>query len=359
MARRSRLVAATEQASLAKSGEDGSVIVPFGAVRKKASGHVQNTMHPAGFHGNDKLTDFFEGWYVKLVSADREHRLALIPGLFLGPNGEEDAFVQVLDGATGHSWYHQYPRSEFIASSTEFDVRVGPNHFTSKGAHIDLPGLRGTVSYTSPLIPWPVTRQSPGIMGWYAWVPTMECYHGLLSFDHGLAGSLTLDDVEMDFSGGRGYIEKDWGQAFPSAYVWMQSNHFQTPGTCLSASVAIIPWRRSSFRGFIVGLWHNGTLHRFANYTGAKTRQFEIDDDEVRWTMTSRTGLHLALTADRVEGGLLHAPIRTEMHRRVEETLHATIRARLTTQRGEVLFDEVGDCAGLEVHGDLAALLDG
>ncbi|MCK7537696.1 MAG: tocopherol cyclase family protein [Marinilabiliales bacterium] len=30
-----------------------------------------------------------------------------------------------------------------------------------------------------------------------------------------------------DFSGGRGYIEKDWGHSFPSAYVWMQSNHFQ------------------------------------------------------------------------------------------------------------------------------------
>ena len=45
------------------------------------------------------------------------------------------------------------------------------------------------------------------------------------------------------------------------------------------------------------------------------------------------------------------------MHRRVEETLDATIRARLTTAKGAVIFDEVGDCAGLEVHGDLDALL--
>jgi hypothetical protein len=333
------------------------VIVPLGSLRSKVSGHVHNTMHPAGFHGADKDRSFFEGWYVKLVSADRSRRIAVIPGIFLGPNGEEDAFVQVLDGATGDSWYHQYPRSEFITSDTKFDVRVGPNHFTETGVTLDLPGLTGTVRYTSALEPWPVTRTSPGIMGWYAWVPTMECYHGLLSFDHDLDGSLELGGETLDFSGGRGYIEKDWGQAFPSGYVWMQSNHFQTPGTSLSASVAIIPWRRSAFRGFIVGLWHEGKLHKFATYTGAKTRRFEIDDDEVRWSMTSRSGLHLALTADRVVGGLLHAPIRTEMHRRVEETLDATIRARLTTAKGAVIFDEVGDCAGLEVHGDLDALL--
>lgn len=29
----------------------------------------------------------------------------------------------------------------------------------------------------------------------------------------------------MDFSGGRGYIEKDWGQSFPAAWVWLQINY--------------------------------------------------------------------------------------------------------------------------------------
>lgn len=332
------------------------MISPLSSLGRTTAARIRNTMHPAGFHGQAKTRDFFEGWYVKLVSADRARRIALIPGLFLGPNGEEDAFVQVLDGATGESWYHQFPRSEFAASTTDFDVRVGPNHFTATGVHVDLPGLTGNVSYTSPMQPWPVTPTSPGIMGWYAWVPTMECYHGLVSFDHHLDGRLALGSESLEFTGGRGYIEKDWGQAFPSAYVWMQSNHFSTPGTSLSASMAIIPWRRSAFRGFIVGLWHRGQLLKFANYTGARARQFEIDDNEVRWSMTSRSGLHLALTADRVSGGLLHAPIRTQMHRRVEETLDSSIRVRLTGRDGRVIFDDVGECAGLEVHGDLVEL---
>lgn len=332
------------------------VLNPIGQLRGLVGGHVTNTMHPDGFHGEHKTRTFFEGWYVKLVSADQQHKIAIIPGIFLGPDGEEDVFIQVLDGSTSESSYHQFSRSEFIASTTVFDIRIGANHFTEHGVTLDLPGLRGSIAFATAFQPWPVSRQSPGIMGPFAWIPAMECYHGLVSFDHGLSGTLTFDGNAMDFTGGRGYIEKDWGQAFPSGYVWMQSNHFPTEGTSLSASIAYIPMHAFSFRGFIVGLWHKGRLTRFATHTGAKTRVLEIDDHEVRWSMTNRAGLHLALTADRVAGGLLHAPIRTEMHRRVEETLDATVRVRLTRADGAVVFDQVGRCAGLEVHGDLAAL---
>jgi hypothetical protein len=44
-------------------------------------------------------------------------------------------------------------------------------------------------------------------------------------------------------------------------------------------SVAIIPWLRSSFAGFIVGLWHQGTLYRFATYSGASIEKLGIMDE--------------------------------------------------------------------------------
>jgi tocopherol cyclase len=53
------------------------------------------------------------------------------------------------------------------------------------------------------LNPWPVTWLSPGIMGWYAWVPRMEIYHGVLSFSHSMQGTLTINGKIMNFSGGR------------------------------------------------------------------------------------------------------------------------------------------------------------
>ena len=323
----------------------------------------RSTLHPDGFHGQNATPPYFEGWYVKLVSADRSARLAVIPGVFMGQGGSPDepaideAFVQVLDGSSGRSWYHRYDPSEFHADPDRFDVTVGGNRFDATGVTLDLPNLTGRVDFTSGLDPWPVSVRSPGVMGWYAWMPFMECYHGVCSFGHSLEGTLTLDGAPQVLDAGRGYLEKDWGQAFPAGYVWMHSNHFTDPTTSLMGSVALIPWLRSEFRGFLVGLRHQGTLHTFATYTGASTTLFEIDDEQVRWSLRSRSGMTLHLVADRVHGTLLHAPIRTEMHKRVEETLDATIGIRLVDRSGAVLLDDMGTVGGLEVHGDLGRLL--
>ncbi len=92
-------------------------------------------------------------------------------------------------------------------------------------------------------------------MGWYAFVPFMECYHAVIGFDHPLEGKININGNEIDFTGGRGYIEKDYGKSFPSYYIWMQSNHFETEEISVMASVAKIPWLGSSFDGFVVGFF--------------------------------------------------------------------------------------------------------
>jgi tocopherol cyclase len=222
------------------------------------TGFLRTVLDPAGYHGHRKRPPFFEGWYFKLVDASEQHRYAVIPGVFLSDEPDRHhAFVQVLDGRTGLSTYHRYPAEQFWAADGEFELRIGPNHFTAERLSLDIQApefvTSGQLGFRS-LTPWPVTLTSPGIMGWYAWVPFMECYHGVVSLDHVIEGSLHVNSQQIDFSGGQGYIEKDWGQAFPSAWVWFQTNHFAQPGTSLTASVAIIPWIRRSFPGFIIVL---------------------------------------------------------------------------------------------------------
>ena len=142
----------------------------------------------------------------------------------------------------------------------------------------------------------------------------------------------------------------------------MKSNHFTHSGVCLTASIAVIPWHRTQFRGFIVGLRMPGpdgrpTLHRFATYTGARTTQLAVDDKRVRWSLRAKTGATLEISAERRRGGLLHAPEPTQMHRRVEETLDARIHLRLADRAGQILLEDCGEVAGLEVHGDIDGLL--
>jgi tocopherol cyclase len=325
----------------------------------------RRTMNPAGYHGplggEAPRSPYFEGWYFKLVDARETTRLAVIPGVFVSPRrADSHAFIQVLDGNNGQVTYHSFPLEQFQAAPEGFDVSIGPNNFNAAGITLNLADgqreLRGEIRFGNPApAAWPVTLRSPGIMGWYAWVPFMQCYHGVLSFRHGLAGSLALDGQPLDFSGGRGYIEKDWGRSFPAAWIWTQTNHFDSaPDTCLTASIAIIPWLGQAFPGFITGLWHQGRLHRFATYTGARTRLLEISAERVRWVM-SQPPFELEINAHPAQGGLLQAPTPSGMDRRIAETLDARVGVRLA-ENGRVLFEGEGRNAGLEVVGDLDRL---
>lgn len=326
------------------------------------SAFIRGLRHPEAFHGEGKNKNFFEGWYIKLVSEDLSQRWAVIPGIFRGlknsgGDSKDEAFVQVLDGLTGRSWYHQFPVEEFKAKTTEFDVWVGENHFHSKGVTLNLPQLKGTITYQTELDPWPVTLASPGIMGWYGMVPFMECFHGIVSFGHVLSGTLEIEGNAASFSKGKGYIEKDWGQAFPAGYVWLHSNHIDSdPEASMVASVAIIPWIGNAFRGFIIGLKHSNKLHKWTTYNSSKEELLTIDDSHIHWKLTGPDGT-LEISAERVRGGLLHAPLREAMHQRVEETLDAKIQIKHTSKQGKVLLEGTGLSAAMEVYGDIDRLL--
>lgn len=321
----------------------------------------RNLFRPEAYHGHGRKPPFFEGWYFKLVDAHEQRCFAVIPGIYDATlPAERHAFVQLFDGARGRAWYVRYPYESFRAHPRDFAIELGPNRFGRTGIELDLElgagvRCRGHVGFDR-LVGWPVTLRSPGVMGWFAYLPVMECYHGVVGLDHGLHGALHIDGEEVSLRGGRGYVEKDWGRSFPKCWVWMQSNHFDEPEVCITASVALIPNLGRVFPGFIVGLWHRGRLHRFATYTGAKLEALHVDDQRVRWVLASRTQ-RLELVARRAPTTVLPGPTIEGMKREVHETLRAEIDVRLVERKsGAVIFAGRGRSAGLEVMGDVARL---
>ena len=131
------------------------------------------------------------------------------------------------------------------------------------------------------------------------------------------------------------------------------------------ASTALIPWRRSTFRGDLVALRLPPSfgpvagLHRFTTYTRARTTRLEVTEEEVGWTLTAPHGRRLELhgVTGGVGAGLLHAPVRTQMHQRVAETLGGHVDVRLVDKDGSDLFSGRGRAAGIEVHGLIDRLL--
>lgn len=317
---------------------------------------IQALFNPEQYHGWGKQKRYFEGWYYKVINADETKAYAFIPGIAMDEEGNKQAFVQVLDGKKCRAEYHRFDASEFIPKVGQFKVQIAENQFYRSGFELNLPDIQGELSF-SDQVPWPSTWYSPGIMGPYSFVPFMECYHGILSMDHSISGSLTIEGEEVDFTGGRGYMEKDWGRSFPSGYIWMQTNHFSRPGISMKSSVAKIPWLGSSFVGFIAGIWLGDRLIQFTTYNSSKLRKSYADQDTVELLMENRNH-RLEIKAKRDQATSLASPIQGFMDGRIEESMTANIHVILTDLKNNtILLDDTGRNAGLEVAGKVDDVL--
>lgn len=322
---------------------------------------LSNILHPNRYHGFVAQAPFFEGWYYKLVSANEDNRFAIIPGVYLAQEqANSHCFIQVFDSKAEEVRYHRYAFDSFKPSPDSFEIIIGPNYFSAERIELaiddDLGRLNGSLQFNN-LSPWPERFLSPGAMGWFAWVPFMECYHGVVSMDHAIHGRLNLNGTGLDFSGGQGYSEKDWGKRFPSAWIWGQSNHFDVDRVSLMVSVAVIPWLGRSFAGFIIGFLFDGEIHRFATYNRSNIEAIHLDDQSVYLAVRNSSHL-LTINAKREEGGLLQAPTEIAMDRRILETLNAKIKVQFEALSGGVLFEGVGQHGGLETVGDLDRLVE-
>jgi tocopherol cyclase len=323
--------------------------------------YFKTLWRPEVYHGTGKKGNFFEGWFFKIVDEAKENIYAFIPGISLGD--DPHAFIQVLDGQTHQSNYIRFPLQDFKASPKKMDIQIGNNIFTETGFQLNIEKeerrITGKVEFYS-LLPWPVKLTSPGVMGWYAFVPFMECFHGVLSFDHIIHGTLSVNGKDINFDKGRGYIEKDWGKSFPNAYIWIQSNHFEQPGVSLMASVAKIPWLTGAFRGFIIGLFINEKLYRFTTYNGSKLDDLRLTDSQVQLQVSNKK-FQLKIKAIRTEGGLLNAPYHKQMLTRISETLSSQVKVdlyQLNKDENLLVFSGEGNPAGLDVNGRLEEIVD-
>jgi len=316
---------------------------------------LHSLFHPDEYQGWGKTRRYFEGWYFKVVTADESHAFAFIPGIAMDRNGVRQAFVQVMDGKKRTARYHKFEASEFQPRERKFELEIRNNFFSNNSMQLDLPGVKGHLRF-SDITPWPNAWYSPGIMGPYSFVPFMECYHGILSMDHNIDGKLVIEGETVDFTNGRGYMEKDWGQSFPDAYFWLQTNHFSQPGISLKASVARIPWMGGSFIGFIAGLWIHDHLIQFTTYNGSKLIKSFADRNEVKLILENKK-YRLEILAHREKTTQLASPVLGFMDGRIDESMTSLIDVQLYDKINQnIILLDTGRNAGLEVAGKIIGL---
>ncbi len=313
--------------------------------------------NPEKLQGNRKKNNYFEGWYFKMVSKDGRLRYAFIPGVSIGKDSH--AFIQVINGSTGNTHYHRFQLSEFNFSTERFAVKIGPNFFCVDSLSVNIGKDEDFIKaqlYHSGIKNYPVRFLSPGIMGWYRFVPRMECFHGVASLDHQINGTFINNTDTILVEQGIGYIEKDWGKSMPSAWVWTQSNSFLNhTNTSFMLSVANIPWLGKSFTGFLGFFLHQNKLYRFATYTKAKITQFEHQNDDIVISIQERS-FSIEFTGKKGKKGELLAPTLGDMERKINESIDAQIQVKVLDKNGLIIFLDSANIAGLELVGDLNSL---
>jgi hypothetical protein len=309
---------------------------------------------PEIFQGNLKKINYFEGWYFKHVSSDLKQVWSFIPGVALTSH-DPHSFIQVINGITGKTEYITYPLEQFTWEKNRLCLKIGDSLFTDKYITLNIDrenlNLSGHVDYSN-IIKYPRSLLSPGIMGWYSFVPYMECKHGIVSVIHDLKGNIKLNGNSIDLDYGKGYIEKDWGTSFPEAWIWVQSNNFSDPKTSFSFSLAKIPWLGRFFIGFISFLYLNGRFFLFSTYNNSVITDITHGNTSINITLKNHNTL-LNFKVLKNSFGELRAPASGDMSRRIKESIDSTVDLTLLDKDGKLIYEDSGKRAGLEIIEDI------
>jgi hypothetical protein len=322
---------------------------------------LEFTRNPDVYHGRDKKANFFEGWYFKIVHPKKNYTYCFIPGIFLASNKEHShSFIQVVKGHEANFKYLKFKREEFEASPYEFDISIGKSSFSIQRVNLNInqqdEKISGKLTFKN-IVKWPDSIINPGSMGFYNYLDFMQCYSQVCAIDGDIEGRLIINNEEIDFTGGKVYIEKNWGKAFPYSYIWVQGNSFEKEQAALSCSIGHIPFPVKSFTGFLIGIHVKGEFYKF---TTINNSSLSVDCQEDRVILETHNKRYFLRVEAIYEGNTfidLLAPRDDNMVPIARETLQGKITVSLyDKKRDELLLSGSSSAAGIEFSGDYKSL---
>jgi hypothetical protein len=309
--------------------------------------------NPVIFQKKSYNKAYFEGWYYKQVTSDGKHTISFIPGVNFGKEGAK-SFIQCIHLNQNNelkTYNVDYPIEVFSSDDKPFSVAIANSKFSLDEITLDIDSEEFKVSGNIKLLnltPIKTSILSPNIMGLFSYIPFMECNHGLISMSHKLSGLLKINGEVIDFTGGRGYMEKDWGKSFPNTYIWIQSNHFEDLSTSLFCSVAKIPFMSFSFTGYICNLIHLGKEYRFATYNGSKLIINDSSANSVHLKFKN-SKYSLEIKGEVYLSKKLLAPKLGSMDKVIKEGLSGEVKILLQDKDGHTILESKSNQCGIEI----------
>jgi tocopherol cyclase len=318
---------------------------------------LKQMLNPDLYHGRLPWNKF-EGWYFKI--SFEGYTYAFIPGIFHGDSKmEPHSFIQVLDGQSAAYDYIMFPVGYFKSDKDSLELNIGENRFSLSQIILKLDCRLGKIDANlkmSDLIKWNSSKNSSRSMGFYNFIPFMECYSQVCVMDMFVSGHININDKFNNIENCRGYIEKNWGSQFPISWLWVQSNNFSIPAVSLSASVGHIPFFLGSFKGFLIGLNIESHFYEFTSMNGSRLTIRQSGPDKVIYVRNNNYHLELQTQTDKDKFILCKAPKNGQMVPLARETLCAKVHVKLTDLHdGITIFEDTGFNTGIEYGGEPAS----
>lgn len=294
-----------------------------------------------------KNTNYFEGWYFK--NTNRENGISFIPGISID-NENKKAFIQVI--TNNSSYFVDYNIKDFKCDFSPFCIHIGNNSFSKEAIQIDIKdemqnlNVHGKIRYSNSKN---INTSSlyPNIMGPFSYIPFMECNHAILSMKSDAYGAITINDTNLNFEEGLGYIEKDWGCSFPQSYIWCEGNNFQKSNASFMLSIADIPFKLFHFRGIICVLIINNQEFKFTTYNHTNLIKYELNNNSLNVILKKRDySLTVESSANIVNK--LSSPVKGKMEKDIFESISAFINVTLKKENTVIFSDKSLNC-GLEI----------
>ena len=230
-------------------------------------------LQPETFQGRSAQAPYFEEWYFHLHNG--KQTLALTPGICYAP--KPFAYLQIAEPAQHLVHFYRYSIKDFHARPGRFNFSLGRHLFSSEQILLNGNGWQGEVDFTER-VPFSEKRYHTGMMGPFAFYPKMSCKHAVITIQSPLSGAFFHQEEPYVFSGGNGYVEKDWGKTFPRPYLWIQA-HF--PLGTFTLSLARLSVLGGMHTGALVLLYTQGKRFFSSNCSGLHLTHLTQTEDQV------------------------------------------------------------------------------
>jgi tocopherol cyclase len=321
--------------------------------------------NPDIYHGKNKKSNFFEGWYFKLVEPLAGDTYCFIPGVFTSSKeGFSHSFIQVLKGKENKFKYLRFNQEQFKASKSKFKLKVEHSSFSLKKIKLNINDQEENISgtlYFDNMVRWPDSIINPGSMGFYNYLSFMECYSQVCAIDGLIRGKLTFNGNTVDFTGGKLYIEKNWGRAFPYSYIWIQGNSFKEGDGAVTCSIGQIPlpFPLRSFTGFLIGMYAERKFYKFTSMNKSKLSIKCENEKIVLETHNKDYCLKIEGAYKQEKFMDLYAPREGNTPPIASETLHGDLKVTLYDKKGRcIIFMDKCSSAGIEFSKNYTDLIN-